>query len=677
MAMALGIDPQSVCTALSRAGGAPGRLQRMKACMREQVFLPSVFIDYAHTPDALEQVLKTVKALPHRTLYCVFGCGGDRDAGKRPLMGEIAGRYSEVAIITDDNPRSEESSAILSAIVAGMRKTELAERDSSWLQERTAGEQGFVVVSDRAQAIHATVAAAGKGDVVLIAGKGHEKYQLTAEGKKFFDDSLEAAEALSRWRIESLLEATGGCLAGGQETAGGLGSLSTDSRKIGPGDIFLALRGERFDGHDFVNQVVSSGAGCLVLDREPEASLSVPVIIVKDTERALGDLAAYRRRCMKEISHPTVAAITGSSGKTTVKEMCAAIFAKQWPDAVDVASCRVLKTEGNFNNLIGLPLSLLPITPRHQAVILEMGMNAPGEIARLTEIADPDIACIVNVHGAHLQGLGDIEGVARAKGELFQGCGKDTVLVVNSDDPRVAAVARECGQKKICYGMDPGQHSFPLEVWASSQETGDGEKIRFTLHIHGEQAQVALQVPGVHNIANGLAAAAMAHAAGIGISLIAEGLSAFVPADRRMQIQDGPAGCRIINDTYNANPASMRAGISTLCQLGSRERIAILGDMLELGEGSEALHREIGAYAAAAGVHFLGLVGAFAPAVAAGAQEQGMDPARMRIFADKKECLLWIQELVVQGSVHSGTYILVKGSRGMRLETLVDRLRPE
>ncbi len=673
-ALALGMDPLSICTALSDAVGAPGRLQRMKLCTHSESFLPSVFIDYAHTPDALKQVLRTVKVLPHRTLYCVFGCGGDRDTGKRPLMGEIAGRYSDVAVVTDDNPRSEDSSSILSAIVVGMQETGLAEQEVAWLQERREREQGFVLISDRGEAINATIAAAGKGDIVLIAGKGHECYQLTAEGKKFFDDSLQSAEALSRWRIKDLIQATGGSLVTDLKGERELGSLSTDSRKIGKGDIFVALRGERFDGHAFVEQVMAAGAGCLILDREPELPLSVPAVIVKDTEQALGDLAAYRRYCMKETSHPMVAAITGSSGKTTVKEMCAAIFAEQFPDDADVARGRVLKTEGNFNNLIGLPLSLLPIIPRHRAVILEMGMNAPGEIARLTEIADPDIACIVNVHGAHLQGLGDIEGVARAKSELFQGCGKNCVLVVNSDDPRVLAAARDCEQKKIFYGMNPQQYTFPLQIRSSTQETGNGEEVHFTLHVLEEEARVVLQVPGVHNIANALAAAAIAYAAGVGISVIAKGLSAFAPTDRRMQILDGPAGSRLINDTYNANPASMRAGISTLCQLGSGERVAILGDMLELGEMSESLHREIGAHAALTGVDYLGLVGEFAPAAAVGAREQGMEPARIRVFSDKKDCLLWIQELVVLGSVHSGTYILIKGSRGMRLETLVEQL---
>lgn len=673
VALALGIDPLSICTALSDANGAPGRLQRMKLCKKRESFLPSVFIDYAHTPDALEQVLRTVKILPHRTLYCVFGCGGDRDKGKRPLMGEISGRYSDVAVITDDNPRSEDSSAILSAIVEGMKKTGLAEQEVAWLQERREREQGFVLVPDRGQAINATIAAAGKGDIVLIAGKGHECYQLTSEGKRFFDDSLQSAEALSRWRIKDLILATEGSLSADWNGKRELGSLSTDSRKIGKGDIFVALRGERFDGHAFVEQVMAAGAGCLILDREPDLLLSVPAVIVKDTEQALGDLAAYRRNCLKETSHPMVAAITGSSGKTTVKEMCAAVFAEQFPDAADVARGRVLKTEGNFNNLIGLPLSLLPIMPRHRAVILEMGMNAPGEIARLTEIADPDIACIVNVHGAHLQGLGDIEGVARAKSELFQGCGKNSVLVVNSDDPRVLAAARDCEQKKIFYGMNQ-QHAFPLQIRSSKQEAGSGEEISFILHVLEEEARIVLQVPGVHNIANALAAAAISHAAGVGISVIAKGLSAFAPTDRRMQILDGPAGSRLINDTYNANPASMRAGISTLCQLGSKERVAILGDMLELGEMSESLHREIGAHAALTGVDYLGLVGEFAPVVAAGAREQGMEPGRIRVFSDKKDCLLWIQELVVLGSVHSGTYILIKGSRGMRLETLVEQL---
>ncbi len=376
---------------------------------------------------------------------------------------------------------------------------------------------------------------------------------------------------------------------------------------------------------------------------------------------------------MKEVSKPHVAAITGSSGKTTVKEMCAAIFSRQWPELYDTASKRVLKTEGNFNNLIGLPLSLLPVSAKHKAVILEMGMNRPGEIARLTEIADPDIACILNVHGAHLQGLGNIEGVAKAKGELFQGCGKGTVLVVNSDDFRVVNLAEKCEQKKIFFGLSTDD-STARDVYATALKTGGLEEVTFTLHVKDQEAHVVLQVVGAHNISNALAAAAIAHAADIDIALIARGLSAFVPTDRRMQVLDGLAGSRVINDTYNANPESMKAGLTTLCELGSGSHIAVLGDMLELGPDSDALHRKIGTHAADSGVEYLGLVGDFAASTASGAIEQGLAQDCVRVFAEKDECFSWLQELVAAGNIQAGSYILVKGSRGMHLEDVVEQL---
>lgn len=673
MAYALGMPSSVVCDALGAANGAPGRLQRIEVCACEQDFRPTVFVDYAHTPDALEQVLKTVSALPHKVLYCVFGCGGDRDRGKRALMGEVAGKYADVVILTDDNPRSENPQEILISIANGVSKTELAERDSVWLSNRKADSRGFVVISDRHQAISSTIAQARAGDIVLVAGKGHEDYQISNTGKTFFDDSHEAAEALNKWTLNALVQATDGELIGTLDSRIQFRAINTDSRTIQPGDVFLALRGERFDAHDYVSQVIDAGAGCLVLSRMSEFALSVPVVLVKNTETALGDLASYRRSCVKEISEPKVVAITGSSGKTTVKEMCAAIFARQWPKHEDAAPERVLKTKGNFNNLIGLPLSLLPVSNKHKAVTLEMGMNRPGEIERLTNIADPDLACVLNVHGAHLQGLGCIEGVAKAKGELFQSCGEDTVLLVNADDSRVVELARQYGNRKIFFGLAQ-EDSVELDVYATARQTESLEKNIFTLHVKDQNAEVCLSIPGAHNVSNALAAAAITYGAGIDISTIAEGLSSFVSVDRRMQILDGPGGSRIINDTYNANPASMKAGITTLCELGSGSHVAILGDMLELGSASEGLHKNLGAHIAYSKVDFLCVVGDFATETVSSAIEHGMDAECVKICADHDECRNWMLELVAKANIQKGTYILVKGSRMMRLEELVNSL---
>jgi MurE/MurF fusion protein len=672
MAMALGIPIDSISVSLSSASGAPGRMQRIAANSKEQSFRPTVFVDYAHTPDALEQVLKTLKALPHTNLYCIFGCGGDRDSGKRQLMGEVAGNYCDVAILTDDNPRSEDSGAILSAIIEGISNTTLLQKDHTWLSEKGTGEKGFVVIADRHRAIVDGVAAAGNNDIVLIAGKGHENYQISPKGRRFFDDSLEAAEALSSWTIESLVNATKGSLVG-ESSNGKLNSIKIDSRKIKKGDIFVAIVGERFDAHAYLEQVVEAGAGCLVVDRMVDSSFTVPVILVNDTEQALGDLASYRRTCMKEISTPLIAAITGSSGKTTAKEMCAAIFMEQWPDQPDVPEKRLLKTEGNFNNLIGLPLSLLPVSPKHRAVILEMGMNCPGEIKRLTEIAAPDIACILNVHGAHLLGLGSIEGVANAKEELFQNCGGDTLLVINSDDSRVSNFSQKYTQDKVFFGLTKDS-SNSLDIYASDMKKGHMEDLFFILHVADQQAPVHLQVPGLHNILNGLAAAAISHAAGVDITLIARGLSSFVPTDRRMEVVSGPGGSRIINDTYNANPESMKAGLTTLGELGTGQRLAVLGDMLELGEESEKLHREVGAHAAASGIDSLAVIGDFSSFTATGAIENGMDENEVHIFSGQDECRRWLTEVLTGKNVERRSYVLVKGSRGMHLDQLVEQL---
>ncbi len=676
MARCAGVSPVEIGKSLATAAGAPGRMQRVEMVPGEEGFRPSVFIDYAHTPDALLQVLKTLKALPHNKLFCVFGCGGDRDTGKRALMGEICGNFADVAIITDDNPRSEDPATIRLMVAAGIKKTDLPERDMPWIRFIKEHETGFVLVPERSAAIATAIGGAGVGDIVLIAGKGHEDYQITESGKRFFDDRLEAKKALSGWQLESLLLATGGKLLSRENTDSFLGNVSTDSRTVHRNDIFVALQGERFDAHDYVVDVVKAGAACLVMHHQPEQPLSVPVLLVEDTEKALGDIAAYRRKCMQALSSPVLVGITGSSGKTTLKEMCFSIFKQQWPDSDKTARNRVLKTEGNFNNSIGLPLSLLPITPAHEAVLLEMGMNSPGEIKRLTEIADPDIACILNVHGAHLQGLGTIEGVAKAKGELFRNCGPETVLVVNNDDARVAALAANCVQNKVIFGCG-GNDASLLDVYSSDVDLSQREEIRFRLHIGTEQAQITLAVPGNHNVSNALAAAGIAHAAGVGMVQIAEGLAAFKPADGRMQIVDGPAGSRIINDCYNANPESMRAGLETLAGFEGAARVAVLGDMLELGNDADRLHTEVGRCAGELGIEFLAILGDYKSQVQAGVEKSEGKRTTLRLFNDQTSCYDWLQTLVGDGTIQAGSYILVKGSRGMHLENLVKQLQGE
>ncbi|MEN8142287.1 MAG: UDP-N-acetylmuramoyl-tripeptide--D-alanyl-D-alanine ligase [Thermodesulfobacteriota bacterium] len=471
---------------------------------------------------------------------------------------------------------------------------------------------------------------------------------------------MEKRQGHKRWRLAEVLAATGGRLASGPRDAA-FCSVSTDSRSIGAGDLFVALRGDNFDGEKFCHDAVRRGAAGVVVTREPESALDVPVVVVADALQALGDLAAYRRAAMKGL---LVIAITGSSGKTTVKEMTAAIFERKR---------RIIKTLGNLNNLIGLPLSLLPVENNHQAAILEMGMNQPGEIARMTGIADPDIGLINNVQAAHLQGLSTIEGVARAKGELFAGIRPDGILVLNLEDPLVRAMARQYKQQQISYG-------FRREALVrGTYIINRGEKgISFTLQIGPDKERVRMKCVGRHNVLNGLAAAAVAHAAGISIKDICRGLAAFTSYDKRLQIEEAAKGLRVVNDTYNANPASMLAALETVRDLKREHRsVAVLGDMLELGEESVAAHRLIGSSAAGLGYDFLLAAGSFAEEMAQGARKAGMQKNQAIFFTEKDELVEHLLGLVEHGELGRGDWLLVKGSRGMKMETVVAALKED
>lgn len=672
IAAALDADLQEAAKYLAEASCAPGRLERVKLEKndRPQAF---VFVDYAHTPDALLNVLATLQELPHDRLICVFGCGGDRDAAKRPEMGKIAASYADVAIVTDDNPRTEDSNIILSQILEGVRASGMEEVD---LELLSAGEKkcGCVVIPDRRLAIHRAVKLAAEDDVVVVAGKGHEKYQLTNQGKRFFDDALEVREALLSWDLDNVADALGIDLPEWQKNRYFCG-ISTDSREISRDQLFVALSGENFNGHDYLYKAVEAGAGGLVVSQRVDEALEkkLPVYRVPDTLKALGDLAAYRRKELVDLSQPLIVGITGSCGKTTVKEMVASIFEKRWPDSDKAPVGRVLKTKGNFNNLIGLPLSLIPMQLKHKSAVLEMGMNQPGEISRLAQIAGPDISCIVNIRGAHLEGLGSIEGVAKAKEELFQNTDRDGVLVVNLDDPLVSAAAENYDHKKVFFSSraDCKTKADLLADDIHHQENGN---IAFKLKLDGYYREVNLQVPGRHNVANGLAAAAIALAADTSADIIVEGLESFQAPDKRLQVIEVAGQYSIINDTYNANPASMEAGLETLESMRKGKKVAILGDMLELGASSNDAHRELGRKAAQSGLDYLVVVGTFAEYIARGAVSAGMSPEAVNIFADKEDIAKWIKALSARKLLGSEDWILVKASRGMQLETVVEQL---
>ncbi len=675
--LGLGLPTDAIRKGLGSVARVPGRLERVRLPNAGMQRLPSVFVDYAHTPDALDNVLQTLQSLAPGRLICVFGCGGDRDRGKRPLMGEVAAQYADIVIVTSDNPRTEDPEAIIADIIVGLTNSGKPLLDADVLLLGAAKSQGFAVIANRHEAIVRACSLAGPTDSILIAGKGHEDYQIIGSKRTFFDDSREAVNGLLHWNARHLLNATGGMLVSGSQQ-GLLANISTDTRTIGPGDIFVALKGEAFDGHAYIEMAVSLGAKAIIGERIPD-SLSADVLAIRVEESlvALGDLAAYRRRLLAP--KVRIVAITGSSGKTSVKEMVAAIFARatgQGKGGTDP----VLKTQGNFNNLIGLPLSLLPLEFGHELAVLEMGMNVPGEIARLTQIADPDIGCINNVHPAHLQGLGSIEGVAAAKGELFCGMRPDAVRVVNLDDPHVREQAQKSGGKQIGFAVSPSGLTLAPLVRATGVENLGEQGMHFTLHIGDWQQQITVAVYGEHNVSNCAAAAGIAHAAGIPPELIAIGLTEYQPSvDKRLAICELPGGMKVVNDAYNANPASMAAGLRTVATFGMPgcRHLAALGDMLELGDHSERLHGEIGTLAAELGYDGLAVTGPHASLVAQAALAGGMKPDMVRTFEDHGAMVTWLRQLEKQGLFGAGDWLLIKGSRGMRMERLLEALAQE
>ncbi len=679
LGLAMHIEEAVICEALASAIGAPGRLERVSVSSAWNSAGPVVLVDYAHTPDALEKVLLTAGNLPHRELFCVFGCGGDRDRGKRPIMGEIAARLADVAVVTDDNPRSENPQEIVSQIITGIPPLVCEERASDWLLHRRPKDHGYVVIADRRNAILQTVRAAGAEDIVVIAGKGHETYQLTSKGKRYFDDRMEAKNALLSWTDELVAAAVNGTLRRRRNQRGLLGQIFTDSRMGCNHGIFIALKGENHDAHNYLQQAVAHGAACLVVDHIPAeiAHADVSLILVADTQQALGDMARFRRRRLATICDQQVIGITGSCGKTTVKEMLAAILARKWPAGPDHPENCVLKTQGNFNNLIGLPLTLLPLTVNHRVAVLEMGMNRSGELQRLGEIAEPDISCITNIHAAHLEGLGTIEGVAKAKEELFQTTQASGTLVFNLDDPWVSRLINKYPQKRLTFATNSGDMAEKPDFWASEITSDARGAITFTLHYGEHSVPIHLLTPGEHNVANGLAAAALATAAGAELSEIAAGLGDYRPSAKRMEMLHSKGGFTLLNDTYNANPASMAAGLKTLRQLAKKKAVAIIGDMRELGDAAKEEHSAIGKLIAALSIDHVGIVGEFKRDVEQGALASGCPRERLHTFNDKDAAVLWAKEMIAAKILGKDDLILVKASRSLRFETIVEKLLEE
>jgi UDP-N-acetylmuramoyl-tripeptide--D-alanyl-D-alanine ligase len=459
--------------------------------------------------------------------------------------------------------------------------------------------------------------------------------------------------------LHAAAKATGGSALGGSPEFTG---VSTDSRRISVGDLFVALKGDRFDGHAYVSEVRARGAVAAMVDSAWAAKQSsgLPLLTVVDTHLALGALAADWR---SRFDLPLIG-ITGSNGKTTVKEMCAAIFrAQAIRDGFD-PELAVLATTGNLNNDIGLPLMLLRLRSSHRAAVIEMGMNHSGEIEYLSGLARPTVALVNNAQRAHLAGLGSMEAVARAKGEIFGGLRAGGIAVINLDDAygelwRDLAGARQ----NVGFSLDCGNAASAADVRGAYLAHGFGGLL--TVTTGPDHVEVNLQVAGVHNARNALAAAAATLAAGVSMAAVVTGLSCYRGIKGRLQQRVGIGGAVLIDDSYNANPDSMRAAIDVLSSVPG-QTILVMGDMGETGDAASQFHDEIGGYAKSRGIKRLFTLGDLSAAAA----------ANFGNGAQHFETIEALLKALSQG-LDATTTVLVKGSRFMKMERVVDALSVE
>ncbi|MEC4673913.1 MAG: UDP-N-acetylmuramoyl-tripeptide--D-alanyl-D-alanine ligase [Nitrospirota bacterium] len=467
---------------------------------------------------------------------------------------------------------------------------------------------------------------------------------------------------MAAFTAEEIILATGGVLLQGTKSQR-VSRVCTDSRLARKGDVFFALQGEDFDGHQFVDQVVACGVGGIVIDEGcaeqildgltqdagAVGSNGLFVIGVDDTLIAYQELAAFHRR---RFEIPVIA-ITGSNGKTTTKEMVARTLAQRW--------C-VLKTEANFNNRIGVPQTLFQLTEQHEVAVLEMGVDAEGQTTRLCEIATPTIGVVTNIGPDHLEFFGSLDGSARAKAEILSALPNDGTIVLNSDDTFFPFLKDRVHSHMVSFGFNANAQFRASAV----AQVGDQTTFRAQVPDQSRGHQVSVKVHGQHNVLNAMAAVAVGRVLGLSMEKIKAGLADFRPVDMRSQIRRDQ-GFTIIEDCYNANPASMKAAIDLLVEMGkSNQTIAVLGDMLELGHEANQLHRDVGAYVSAQGVTRLVACGNLGKEFAKGARAHGMSQEAVMEVPGANDASTVLADVAQVGDV-----ILLKASRGMRLERVL------
>ncbi len=455
--------------------------------------------------------------------------------------------------------------------------------------------------------------------------------------------------------LQNIARACNGELVGMQEvlTEKEASCVVIDSRKIEPGGIFIATKGERVDGHDFIEQVAQKGALGVICEKQPK-ECGIPYILVEDSFAALKAIAEYYRM---QLTVPVVG-ITGSVGKTSTKEMIAGVLSQ--------AFC-VLKTEGNFNNEVGLPLTLLRIRSEHEVAVVEMGISDFGEMHRLSKMARPDICVMTNIGQCHLENLGTREGILKAKSEIFDFMNPQGHIFVNGDDDMLLTIEQKGDCMPVHFGMQPSN-----EVFASDVMNKGLLGSRATIHMGLEVFETEIPLPGAHMVYNALAAAAVAGCLGLQKEQIKQGIAGVKAVGGRSHVMSLPS-YTVIDDCYNANPVSMKAAIDLLTTAIGR-KVAVLGDMFELGEKECALHKEIGFYAAEKGIDIIVCTGALSKYMYEGAVQSPSENLKAATINEKEVYYFAAREEMLQGLpdiLKPGDNILVKASHGMHFEEVV------
>ncbi|MGF7185069.1 UDP-N-acetylmuramoyl-tripeptide--D-alanyl-D-alanine ligase [Desulfitispora alkaliphila] len=457
-------------------------------------------------------------------------------------------------------------------------------------------------------------------------------------------------------KIKDVLEGVSGHLASDNEyfLEKYITGVSTDTRNLKPGELFIALKGDNFDGHDFVVSAMEKGANAAIVDESFNYSqLEIQnLIVVKDTLIALQNLAKY----YKESINLKVIGITGSNGKTTTKDIIASVLSEEY---------NALKTEGNFNNEIGLPLTLFRLKEYHQVLVVEMGMRGIGQIEKLCTIAKPDIGVITNIGTTHIEILGSQEQIAAAKGELIASLPKGGLAVINGDTPYAQKISCNFQGKTLFFGKNGS-----CEVLLEDEVEVNDFSSKFTVTIGDHKLNFSIPLPGEHNVYNSMAAIGIALELGLSPEKIQEGLEKVKLSQMRLEVIKGLKESTVINDAYNANPDSMKASLRILKQHKGKRKIAVLGNMYELGEYTDSGHREVGNFTSKCQIDLLVTVGDMAKLIAEGAVDAGMQKEDIFALEDNEQAIA-----VLKKYLNLGDIVLVKGSRGMKMEKIVNEIK--